>query len=58
MTVADDGTAALSPALPDAARIALGVNGALQVDKLLDGHRTYLAWHREHIFRAATGRSA
>jgi hypothetical protein len=28
------------------------VTQPLRVDKLADGHRTYLPWHRQRVFRS------
>lgn len=51
ITLADDGTVMVSPDLSDQAREVLGLNQPLRAFRLADGHRQYLPWHREKIFR-------
>ena len=53
ITVADDGAVILSPALSDEALAILGLNQPLRLSALADGHRTYLPWHRQYVFRRA-----
>jgi len=53
ITVADDGTVIVSSELADDDREALGLHGPLRVASLADGHRLYLSWHRDRIFRGA-----
>ncbi|MBK9519677.1 MAG: HNH endonuclease [Anaeromyxobacter sp.] len=50
-TVSDNGDVLVSPGLAPEARLVLGLNQALRVDRLADRHRTYLPWHRRHICR-------
>lgn len=52
ITVGPDGGVVVSSALDDDARRMLGFERPLRVRALSDGHRTYLPWHREHIFRS------
>ena len=57
MTVADDGAIVLSEELKtDDCRI-LGLDTSLRVGRLDDAHRTYLAFHREHVFRSKSAKS-
>lgn len=51
ITVADDGEVRVSSALSPEARALLGFDQPLRVYGLADGHRTYLPWHREKVFR-------
>lgn len=51
ITVAEDSAVVVSDVLDADARVALGLNRPLRVRGLTDGHRTYLPWHRERIFR-------
>lgn len=51
VTFTDDGTFVTSPALSSEAREQLGLDTQLKVRKLDLGHRKYLAWHRERLFR-------
>lgn len=51
VTVADDGAILVSDTLDAAARATLGLDRALRVRGLTDGHCAYLAWHRDHVFQ-------
>ncbi|MDC0743217.1 HNH endonuclease [Polyangium mundeleinium] len=51
ITVADDGAIVVSDALGSAARTTLGLDQPLRVRGLADGHRSYLPWHRERVFK-------
>jgi len=51
ITVADDGAIVVSDALGGAARTALSLDQPLRVRGLTDGHRSYLPWHRERVFK-------
>jgi|SRR5437588_7026676 len=51
ITVADDGTVVVSPKLSDADRRILGLDNPLRLTSVTDGHRGYLPWHRERVFR-------
>ncbi|MGA8054285.1 MAG: HNH endonuclease [Burkholderiales bacterium] len=53
ITVADDGAVLVSSALDAAARETLGLDQPLRVLGLHEGHRTYLPWHRERVFKGA-----
>ncbi len=53
ITVVDDAVVVVSPELAAEARRRLGFDVAMRVGSLTDGHRAYLAWHREHVFRLA-----
>jgi putative restriction endonuclease len=50
VTVSRDCTVQASPALTNAARIVLGLSGAVKL-KLHPEHEPYLVWHRERVFR-------
>ena len=50
ITVADDGSIVVSAMLDTHARATLGLNQALRVRDLSDGHRGYLPWHRDRVF--------
>lgn len=47
ITVADDGEVLVAPALGAEERRILGLDRPLCVERLADGHRWYLPWHRE-----------
>lgn len=51
ITVTDDGEVVVSPVVNGFARDALGVAIPMRVEALADGHRQYLPWHRERLFR-------
>ncbi len=51
ITVADDGAVRVSSLLGEGDRGALGLDRPLRVRALGAGHRSYLAWHAEHVFR-------
>lgn len=51
ITVADDGAIVISDALDADARAILGLNQPLRIRGISDGHRSYLPWHRERVFR-------
>jgi putative restriction endonuclease len=55
MTVLDDGSLLWAPALDDEALKVLGVSEGLRLEGLRDGHRKYLPWHREKVFKGALG---
>ena len=55
IAVMDDGEVVVSQALSGGDRILLGLEGALHVDGLAEGHRRYLPWHREKLFRGKKG---
>lgn len=50
ITVEDDGAIEVAATLPADARRVLGLELPLRVSALTDGHRGYLAWHRERVF--------
>ncbi len=52
LTVADDGRVIVSTSLDDEARGTLGIILPLRVRVLHDGHRVYLPWHRERVFKS------
>jgi hypothetical protein len=54
ITVDDDGAVVVAAALEESARRTLGVDKPLRVRGLAEGHRVYLPWHRERVFRRAT----
>ena len=51
ITVRDDGELTVSPALPGVDRMLLGLGAPLRVRGLAEGHRRYLQWHRERLFK-------
>lgn len=51
ITVTDDGQVQISPELSVSARQLLGLDRPLRVERLSDGHRAYLPWHRENLFK-------
>jgi putative restriction endonuclease len=53
ITVGDDGTVVVASGLGENARRLVGVDGPLRVHALADGHRTYMPWHRERVFRGS-----
>lgn len=53
ITMQDDGAIVVSKALDADARRILMLDQPLRVCGLANGHRGYLPWHREHVFRAA-----
>lgn len=53
ITVQDDGAVVVSAELDEGARGILGLERPLRVRALADGHRAYLPWHRERVFRRA-----
>lgn len=55
ITVADDGVVVVSATLDEAARGTLGLDEALRVQGLHEGHRAYLPWHRERVFERGGG---
>jgi hypothetical protein len=59
VSFADDGTALVSPELSAAARTALGLDSALRIPNLRDGHRANLANHRARYgFPSGTARES
>jgi putative restriction endonuclease len=56
LTVTDDGEVLLSALLSPESRAQLGFTQPLRVHGLTAGHRAYLPWHRDKVFRRATKR--
>lgn len=54
ITVANDGEVIVGDELDADARAALGLDRARRVRGLADGHRAYLPWHRERVFRGGS----
>jgi hypothetical protein len=52
ITLADDGAIVVSEGLGETARRLLGLTGGQSVHTLAPGHRVYLQWHRERVFRS------
>jgi hypothetical protein len=50
MTIEDNGRVVVSERLNAVARALLGLERPVEVMRLTDGHRRYLAWHREKVF--------
>lgn len=55
ITLADDGAVIVSSELSKPDREVLGLHQPLRVSALAEGHRRYLPWHREHVFRSGRG---
>jgi putative restriction endonuclease len=53
ITVADDGAVVVAGALEEPARRVLTLDTPRRVRGLALGHRAYLPWHRERVFRCA-----
>lgn len=51
ITFGDDGALIVSSALGAHARIVLGLGHPLRARALSEGHRAYLPWHREKVFK-------
>ncbi len=51
ITVQDDGAVTVSPELNASARELLGLEAPLRVREIAEGHRRYLPWHRERVYR-------
>ena len=51
ITVADDGAVIVAHSLEQDARRVLGLDQPLGVNGLTDGHRRFLPWHRERVFK-------
>jgi putative restriction endonuclease len=51
ITLADDGAVIVSPILAEGDRHVLGLQAPLRVRALHDGHRKYLPWHRDRVFK-------
>ncbi|MCS6800207.1 MAG: HNH endonuclease [Myxococcota bacterium] len=51
ITLGDDGEVLVAGALGRDARIVLGVERPLRIRALADGHRRYLPWHRQRVFK-------
>jgi len=54
MTIDDAGDVIVSYLLDPSSRQALGLDRPPRVRWLVDPHRVFLAWHREHIMRPMT----
>lgn len=52
ITMQDDGSIIVSEVLDADARAVLGLDKPLCVNSIADGHRSYLPWHRQHVFNA------
>ncbi|MBX3182794.1 MAG: HNH endonuclease [Polyangiaceae bacterium] len=51
ITLEDDGALTVSDALTASSRRILGLDQPLCVRGITEGHRSYLPWHRERVFR-------
>ena len=60
ITVADSGEVVVASLLDDPACRVLGLDRPLRVTGMKEGHRAYLPWHREHVFKGVgeTGQSS
>jgi hypothetical protein len=56
VTVADEGEIVVSPALTAEDRALFGLQHPLRVQRIEPGHRRYLTFHRQHVFRAPNKR--
>jgi putative restriction endonuclease len=54
VTFDDDGMVLVSTALPSDAAMLLGVSSTWRVVSMASAHRSYLAYHRGHVFRQST----
>lgn len=54
ITVADDGSVIVWDGLGESARHLLGLASPQSLTALAPGHRAYLPWHRERVFRKST----
>lgn len=54
ITVGDDGVVIVAGSLDQEARPVLGLGQPLRVRGLTDGHRRFLPWHRERVFKGGT----
>ena len=52
ITVMDNGAVVASPMLDADARTTMGVAGPMSAIAIADGHRRYLPWRRDRVFRA------
>lgn len=57
ITVADDGEVLVSGQLGAEDRALLGLDRVLRVERLMDGHRGYLGWHRKNRFKGSSALS-
>lgn len=57
ITIADDGAVVVSPSLSMENQELLGLNAPLRITALSDGHRAYLPWHRENLYRHQADRN-
>ena len=55
VTFDDDGVLVVSDALDSEARTVLGLDTPLRMKQIEEGHRLYLPWHRERVFRTRAG---
>jgi hypothetical protein len=55
ITVANDGAVIVAGELDEPARRVLAIDKPLHVRGLAEGHRAYLLWHRERVFRGCRG---
>lgn len=55
ITVGDDGTVIVAEALGREDRNLLGLAVPLRVRSLMEGHRAYLPWHRDRVFKTTSG---
>jgi predicted restriction endonuclease len=51
VTFDDNGVLVVSDVLDSEARTALGLDTPLRMKQIAKGHRLYLHWHRERVFR-------
>lgn len=51
ITVGDDGRVIVSKRLDEEARVLLGLDRPVRARGITEGHRGYLPWHRERVFR-------
>ena len=49
--MADDGAVVVAAQLVAADRALLGLGRPLRVERLMEGHRRYLGWHRGRVWK-------
>ena len=54
VTIADDGLLIVADSVDPQARRLLGLDRPLSARSLTAGHRRYLPWHRQRVFRRGT----
>lgn len=55
ITFTDGGEIVISSTLDADAQAVLGIHSGLRARGVLENHRTFLSWHREHVYRGERG---